>query len=179
MTIEQRVAKLEKQNRWMRRGGGVMLAAVACVVLMGQGKERPRFVEAQRFTLVNADGETRALLESDDEQDCPSLTLFDDKGTKRIVLSVAPGGHSALHLFGRKRVRAGLGVGGDAGPADLALVDKDDNLRVQLYAWKKESPGLVLRDQDQRVRVRIYGEENARIELAGKDGKVIWQAPPK
>ncbi len=41
MTIEQRVAKLEKQNRWMKRGGGLALAAVACVVLMGQGKAEP------------------------------------------------------------------------------------------------------------------------------------------
>ena len=40
MTIEQRVAKLERQNRWMKRGGGLALAAVACVVLIGQGKAK-------------------------------------------------------------------------------------------------------------------------------------------
>ena len=36
MTIEQRVAKLDWQSRWMRRAGGVMLAAVACLVLIGK-----------------------------------------------------------------------------------------------------------------------------------------------
>ncbi len=40
MTIEQRLAKLERQNRWMKRGGGLMLAAIACVVLIGQGKAK-------------------------------------------------------------------------------------------------------------------------------------------
>lgn len=38
MTIEQRVAKLERQNRRMRRGGGVALAVVACVVLTGNAR---------------------------------------------------------------------------------------------------------------------------------------------
>ncbi len=42
MTIEQRVAKLERQNRWMKRVGGAILAAVACVVLVAQGKARSR-----------------------------------------------------------------------------------------------------------------------------------------
>ena len=35
MTIEQRVEKLERKNRWTRRGGGLALATVACVVPMG------------------------------------------------------------------------------------------------------------------------------------------------
>ena len=38
MTIEQRVAKLEQQNRWMKRTGGLILAVVACVVLIVKGK---------------------------------------------------------------------------------------------------------------------------------------------
>ncbi len=33
MTIEQRVAKLERQNRWMRRIGVVGLALVAAIVV--------------------------------------------------------------------------------------------------------------------------------------------------
>ena len=33
MTIEQRVAKLERQNCWMRRVGAWRIAAVACLLV--------------------------------------------------------------------------------------------------------------------------------------------------
>ena len=57
MTIEQRLAKLERQNRWMRRAFGLALACVAFVVLMGQGKaNKPGPVEATAFVLRDADG---------------------------------------------------------------------------------------------------------------------------
>ena len=40
MTIEQRLERLERQNRWMKRGGAVAVALVAAVFLMGQAKPK-------------------------------------------------------------------------------------------------------------------------------------------
>ena len=42
MRVEQRLERLERQNKWMRRIGTVAVALVAAVFLMGQGKEKPR-----------------------------------------------------------------------------------------------------------------------------------------
>jgi hypothetical protein len=40
MTTEQRLERLERENRWMRRTGAVCLAVVAAVLLMGQGEKK-------------------------------------------------------------------------------------------------------------------------------------------
>ena len=40
MTMVQRLEKLERQNKWMKRIGAVAVALVAAVFLMGQGKEK-------------------------------------------------------------------------------------------------------------------------------------------
>ena len=40
MTTEQRLERLERQNRWMRRIGAVAVAVAAAVFLIGQGKTR-------------------------------------------------------------------------------------------------------------------------------------------
>jgi len=42
MTTEQRLERLERENRWMRRVGAVAAAVAAAVFLVGQGEEKPR-----------------------------------------------------------------------------------------------------------------------------------------
>ena len=37
MSVEERLERLERQNKWMRRLGAVGVAFVAVVFLMGQG----------------------------------------------------------------------------------------------------------------------------------------------
>ena len=101
MTIEQRLAKLEQQNRWMKRGGGLMLAAVACVVLMGQGKpkELPDLV-AKSLTIKDAKGGTRATLY--EVSGAPYFTLRDKAGNTRVKLSLLAGGEPLLRMYDAK-----------------------------------------------------------------------------
>ncbi len=40
MTLEQRLERLERENRWMRRIGAVAVAVAAAVFLIGQGKAK-------------------------------------------------------------------------------------------------------------------------------------------
>jgi hypothetical protein len=63
MTLEQRVAKLERQNRRLRRGGAVLLAVAAFVVLIAQGsdKELPDLV-VRSISVTDPDGRTCAKL---------------------------------------------------------------------------------------------------------------------
>ena len=39
MTLEQRVEKLERQNRWFKRGAALVVALAACGTLMAQRKD--------------------------------------------------------------------------------------------------------------------------------------------
>ena len=113
MTIEQRVAKLERQNRWMKRGGGLMLAVVACVVLMGQGREPENaFLTARRITAEEivlksskmAHQSLRMVIDLDGQ---PRVLLKDAKGTPRILLTV-----SAIS-FGNEHGIGVMSVGSD------------------------------------------------------------------
>jgi hypothetical protein len=184
MTTEQRLERLERQNRWMRRIGAVAVAVAAAVFLIGQGKEKPGVIEASKFVLVNADGAIRAVLESVNSNSGPAeLTLFDNEG-KRVALTAGTQGASGIYLFGKKGVRAGLAVGSDADEAELVIIDKDNTPRVQLGCWLTGSPALMFRDRDEKVRAWFYLErpphnpkEDPAIKLLRKDGKVIWKAP--
>ena len=144
MNIEQRVEKLERQNRWMKRMGGLALAVVACVVLIGQGKakELPDLV-AKSLTIKDAKGKTRAELRIANQgvafllfdeagvaraslftlsNGAPMLNFRDKAGQTMALLTTVRGGACSLYLTEANVLRAKLGVG------SLALHDAKDNV---------------------------------------------------
>ncbi|MHC4670534.1 MAG: hypothetical protein ACYTFD_19290, partial [Planctomycetota bacterium] len=96
MTTEQRLERLERENRWMRRIGAVCLALVAAVFLMGQekAKELPD-LEVGSLKVKDKDGKVRVFLRPEG-RGSPALTLLDRDGQRRAVLSVHPDGSPAL-----------------------------------------------------------------------------------
>lgn len=60
--LTHRLDRLERENRWLKRIGGVVLVGLAAVVLMGQAGPRNRIVEAEKFVLVDKGGKVRAVL---------------------------------------------------------------------------------------------------------------------
>ena len=154
MTIEQRLAKLERQNRWMKRAGGMALAAVACVVLMGQGKAKvvPDLV-AKSLTIKDKDGKTRVKLETDPKIGAPSLRLYDGAGKERAALTV-----SALFstlLFSNKAGEVRMSLSVLAGLPTLFFNDKAGQVRAALKLYPNGTPSLEF----------------------VKNDKVIWRAP--
>ena len=63
--FSERLATLEKENRRLKRVGGVVLALVAVAFVMGQTKSEagkkaiPKIIEAQAFVLRDKDGKIR------------------------------------------------------------------------------------------------------------------------
>ena len=68
MTLEQRLNRLETQNRRLKFGGVVLLLGIGAVFLMGQAKGVPGKLTATELTIVDENGKTRARLgvDSDD-----------------------------------------------------------------------------------------------------------------
>src|SRR3974377_2102646 len=60
--IADRIEKLEKQNRRIKRGGVTLFVAVSALVLMGQTMPTPHVVEAQKFVLKDASGNVRGWM---------------------------------------------------------------------------------------------------------------------
>jgi hypothetical protein len=117
MTTEQRLARLERENRWMRRIGAVGLALVAAVFLMGQEKAKDLpDLEVRSLTVKDKDGKVRAVLGTD--ADGPALKLSDEDGRTRAALDVLDGEPS------------------------LTLKDKDGKAGALLFTAADGSPGL-------------------------------------
>ena len=56
MTIEQRLDRLERQNRFLKGTGAAVLLALMAVALMGAGGAIPDVIRAREFRVIGKDG---------------------------------------------------------------------------------------------------------------------------
>ncbi len=97
MTLEspaiiERLERLERQNRHLKRCAVILLLVLSSVFLMGQAAPSSRTVEAQKFVLVDSGGNVRAeliILPSG----LPGLRFLDTKGG---IESLVTGGGLAM-----------------------------------------------------------------------------------
>jgi len=80
--IRQRLEKLERENRRLKRAGSLGLLVVAAGFLMAQGKYNRR-IEAEEFILTDAHGSERAELAWKDQ--APRFVLLDAQGKPQPV----------------------------------------------------------------------------------------------
>lgn len=121
-SLSQRLDRLEREIRWWRRLGTVVVSTLVLAFLLGAtGQKVADEVRAKLFVLVDVDGKDRAALVV--TADGPVLALYDRDGKFRADLAVTAAG-SALALRDRDGApRAMLGVP-TGGPA-LGLYDRD------------------------------------------------------
>jgi hypothetical protein len=101
--------------------------------------EPAKEIMAQAFTLVDAEGATRAALNTSIEGE-PALAFYDSKHRIRIVLDMTGGGDPRLFLMdaeGRIRTVMGLGLGDDGRPF-VRLRDQHGNLLWSEPQQKKQ-----------------------------------------
>ena len=154
MTIEQRLAKLERQNRWMRRVGGLAAAAVACVVLMGQGKAKVLpDLEVRSLTVKSKGGKELAFLGAD--VGWTALLRFTSKdGRHQARLGTTLNG--APHLYvGDNANRAQVSLGLTRGSAGFAVRDKNGVNRLVLGVGRDGSVFLKLQDAKGKGPINI------------------------
>jgi hypothetical protein len=206
--IEERLEKLERQNRRMKLAGLGAMVIAGAFVLMGQasGPRTPPEVRAKSFVLVDANGETRARLYMSASGKGPELDLLDAKGNERLTLD-GPG-LTLYDVNGKLRAVLAAGSNGTA----LQLDDANGKVRAHLGVLSDE-PGLDLNGADGKSSAWLLalsdgpildlndasgfetdigvtglvtpatGETHktsaASIVLFGKDRKVLWSAPPQ
>ena len=87
--LVQRLDRLEKENRRMKRIGALVAVGIAAVVLMGQARSSKvaKVIEAEKFVLRDTSGQVGAILFTVDEGS-PHLEFRDKKRNLRITLGV-------------------------------------------------------------------------------------------
>jgi len=178
-TLERRLDRVERENRWLKRAGVVALGMIAAVGLMGQATESKvaKVIEAETFVVRDSSGNIRAVLENVVGQGA-SLVFRGTDGMEQI----------ALQSFGNSRGftlsdksgngRAALTLEAD-GSIALALYDEKSKSHVKLLAGRDGNPGIVLQDKDKGVRLRLllYSDGSPAMVLFDNNGKVIWSVP--
>jgi hypothetical protein len=208
--ILARIEKLERQNRALKRGGLVVLLALASVGLMAQTKTQttqkkrttkpaaaapaapaepvlPKNIEAEGFTLKDANGKVRAELSmsgtgpalklegvngsalvtislNDSAPAGPYVLLSDPQHKAGVTLSVLENAGSQLLMTGATSdAQAHMGVAADG--TSIQLTDAEgfsanigNNMLVKGIAAAKKTTA-------------------ASIALYNKDRKVIWSQP--
>lgn len=167
-TIVQRLDRLERENRLLKRVGIAALSTIAAVVLMGQAlpSSVAKLVEAERFLVRDTAGNPRATLGLLPDGS-PSLNLIDKDGNIRMAVGMKPEGSPSLNLYDKTQTnRAVLATLPDGSPA-LVLFNKAGETQALLgsnFPMKMHTEDIMTRPASSLV-------------LFDKDGKVVWKAP--
>ena len=177
MTLHQRLERLERQNRCMKRIGSAALAAVAFLLLAAQGHPPDSTLRAKRFVVTDEAGAEWGEFGLD-AHGVPVLNLSrpDDKsgvalGVQRDCFGLwmrGTGGRPRLQLFA-ERGGTNLRLYNDTGsPRAIFRVGPDD-----------EETLLTLLDArtKRRVLVRVRPDGAPAFEALDAEGTAVWRAP--
>ncbi len=142
--VLERLEKLEKQTRRMKRAIILLVIFMSCLVLTSAAVHKGRSVEARQIALIDEAGNTRAVLGM--RSAGPGLTLFDTNGHQvQALLTVLKTG-PILGLYdtdGTTRVLLGVTPKG----ATLAFNDSQGKLRAEM-GFSAEAPHITFFDAD-------------------------------
>lgn len=153
----QRVDRLERENRWLKRLGVTVLAGLVGVLVMGQ----------------TTAGRSAKTIEAEE------LHLRDSRGMARATLSVGPDGSPRLGLTDQAGVsRLTLVVNSDGSPR-FSLSDKAGLARAVVGLDRDGSPRLGLTDQAgiDRAGLVVMPDGQPMLGFKDKSGRAIWSAP--
>ena len=165
--MEQRLARLEKQNRWMKLGGGVMLVALAAVMLMGYAMPDSKVLEAEKLLIKDEKGIVKVKLTK------RYLKIYDEDGqaelTKDILRFIDEKGNKCgydkqglMFVDEKKRPQVAMNKNGllfwNADMASGAMLTKNDQ-----GFWTLNVEKLIIEDQT--------GKERACLE---RDALQFW-----
>ena len=188
MTLEERISRLEQQNRLLKTFGMVVALIVtllASVWLLSktpaaEAAEKPtskpaaKTVRAERFEVVDQSGKVRISLGVD--QNAYGLSLIDDKGNRRVLLRTDKDGPSLGFLDQTEEVRAVL-LANKGGPK-LMMGDAKGVFRLGLMLGET-GPVLSMMDTDKTARATIaVFKDTPGILINDPTGKTVWSAVP-
>jgi hypothetical protein len=169
MTTEQRLERLERENRWMRRIGAVGVAVAAAVFLIGQGEGKVDDVlYAKRFVVVGDQNVPRGSFGVDKEGASVLSLLTDDLRTPLRLRASKDGDAHISFLDNTGGMCASFGRQADGTP-ELTLWDGKRQRRSELSVSRKtDNTRLVFWDRKGHRRLDM-GTGGRSVALAIND----------
>ena len=193
--VVERLERIEKQNRILRRVGLALLLLPLALLVMGQARQ-PRTVEAEKFVLVDSSGKTWAALQVGQTEPYSIGGMKVPEGVTAKLSFFGPNGEERM-VLGVSSMSAGLHLNDTAGkPTALIANMGRDTPIVQLVQGENlltatvgnNGPWLALTDKDGFGA--MLGNANSIVARTGEkrrtsaaslhlvsSGKVLWSAP--
>jgi hypothetical protein len=169
--LTERLARVERQNRRLMRGGVALVLSCGSVLLMAQKPQKPasQTIEAQAFVLKDAAGGVRAELHMTPSG--PALSIYGTEGFGDANLSAGSDG-PRLQLRTEGGGIAGIGVSKGGPSVALLGAGTDERPSVLLDAGQQGAALVLYRAQDNKVAARLAMQENGSgLELFGHAGE--------
>lgn len=150
-SANERLARLERENRRMRIAGALILIAFVGIFLLGQATEPkvPGRVSTRQLDIVDKDGNVRISIGSDDAG-YAAINLVDKQGKDRGSFGMDPDGTPAVVIGDAVgKLRADFGTDRDGAPM-MRLFDSSGKIRVTIELDSGGQPALSLNDGDEK-----------------------------
>ena len=179
-SVAERLEKVERQLRWAKVAGVVVLLLVGAGVMMGQAVLEQRVYRAEKLVLIDAGGSPRGVLGLT-EDDSVALCLYDEREQDRARLSVSKDGVPRLVLRDKQgKLRAHLGLAEDGTPR-LTLLAREGNRRISVKLLGPDGrPGLFLSDGqgDDRAGLTLLPGDRPFLSLTDEgQNHRTWMGP--
>ena len=179
--IQQRLSKLERENRRMKIAATAMLLVVVGMVTMGAAQSwSGRYVEASRFVLKDSSGRIRGQWVA--QEDSSGFSLYDLQEKPVLEILHAADQHAAkLSLISSKGVVSLWATSNDVG-----VIARDSNgpsADDRIFLGLRNSPSvpmLRLNDNNGNVRVFFTSGSGGGVGIFSDDkGEPFWAAIKK
>ncbi len=177
MTHQQRLERLEKQNKRIKWAAVGIGAVFLCMVTSGQSKPQqiPRVIRAHAFEVVNEKGMVVAKLEASDQGGL--IYTKNDLGHTVFAMgtdTVGNGTFYTLNRYGRKLIR--LGTNG-TGNGAIAINNYSGQPVLRLIV-DENGGGIGLSNKEGKIVCTMKANESGEGEIgafnsAGKGRKII------
>lgn len=155
INLNQRMADLEQEVKVCRRSIRRTRWGIGGLIAM------------MTFVLVGATGQTERVV---DELRAKRVTVVDDKGNIRAMLSVTDGGSQLLMSDNKNHTRVKLYTDAE-GSATMALCDEKNQPRVLLFVSDDGTPQLALSDEKGKGRARLHLAADGSPNMSVDDSK--------
>jgi hypothetical protein len=182
--LEARLGRLERQNRWLKRGGLAALVIVGTALLLGNRfQANDKTLEVERLVVRDSFGRQRAAVNvTKGEDPAIALVLYDENERPRAGLGVNKDGPGLYFTDPNGKHRAVIAKNNDG--IGLDLLDEEGRPRMDFRAtdkgmgitmrdeggtrrlallMDKDIPGLVLYDADGKARGAFRAEKNGAV----------------
>lgn len=197
-SLAERVNRLERENRRLKRIGVPILVGVVAVLLAGAEVGKPKIIEAEGFVLKDKEGRKRAELSSspdgsssmklfdlagtvrvrmaiegafdDIPMDAALISVCDDRGRDRIVTQVNPFG-ALQYDFCDQAGGSRLSIVADdvSNGVQLSMNDMKDARRFSLLCGEDGSVGMHFEDRGPNARLSLYANNDGNAGITTSD----------